>query len=72
MSIACLPRGTTHHILCSFLQIVAVKVQRPYVLETVTIDLAIIRSLGLLIRKYAPALTERADVVALLDEWASR
>ncbi|KAL4452695.1 hypothetical protein ABPG75_008357 [Micractinium tetrahymenae] len=50
---------------------VAVKVQRPGVLETVTVDLFIIRRLGLFLRKF-PDITQRADVVALLDEWASR
>lgn len=48
---------------------VAVKVQRPYVLETVTIDLYIIRALGTWLKRF-PALT--TDVVALLDEWAAR
>ncbi|GIL68594.1 hypothetical protein Vafri_21849 [Volvox africanus] len=48
---------------------VAVKVQRPYVLETVTIDLYIIRKLGIFLRRF-PQLT--TDVVALLDEWAAR
>lgn len=32
--------------------LVAVKVQRPFVLETVTIDLFIIRNLGLVLRKF--------------------
>lgn len=32
--------------------LVAVKVQRPFVLETVTIDLYIIRNLGLVLRKF--------------------
>lgn len=50
---------------------VAVKVQRPYVLETVTVDLYIIRRLGLALRNF-PRITQRADVVALLDEWAAR
>jgi aarF domain-containing kinase len=50
---------------------VAVKVQRPGVLETVTVDLFIIRSLGVFLRKF-PEITARADVVALLDEWAAR
>lgn len=31
---------------------VAVKVQRPFVLETVTVDLFIIRKLGLFLRKF--------------------
>lgn len=50
---------------------VAVKVQRPGVLETVTVDLYIIRSLGLILRNF-PEITARADIVALLDEWAAR
>jgi len=32
--------------------VVAVKVQRPFVLETVTVDLFIIRKLGLALRKF--------------------
>lgn len=36
-----------------------------------TIDLFIIRSIGLFLRRF-PKITERVDVVALLDEWASR
>lgn len=32
--------------------LVAVKVQRPFVLETVTVDLFIIRNLGLFLRKF--------------------
>nr|CAD1820939.1 unnamed protein product [Ananas comosus var. bracteatus] len=43
-------------------ELVAVKVQRPFVLETVTIDLYIIRKLGLI----------SIDVVGLVDEWAAR
>lgn len=35
-------------------------------------ELMCYRSIGLAVRKYAPALTKRADIVALLDEWASR
>jgi len=50
---------------------VAVKVQRPGVLETVTVDLYIIRALGVFLRRF-PEITARADVVALLDEWAAR
>lgn len=53
-------------------EVVAVKVQRPYVLETVTIDLYIIRSMGMSMRQYMPNVTARADIVALLDEWAAR
>ncbi|KAK9804220.1 hypothetical protein WJX72_001850 [[Myrmecia] bisecta] len=48
---------------------VAVKVQRPGVLETVTIDLFIIRKLAVFLRRFPEIHT---DVVALLDEWASR
>ena len=50
---------------------VAVKVQRPGVLETVTVDLYIIRQIGLALRNF-PDITARADIVALLDEWAAR
>ena len=52
-------------------QEVAVKVQRPAVLETVTVDLFVIRQLGALTRVF-PEFAERVDVVALLDEWAAR
>eukprot|EP00775_Hariotina_reticulata_P008944 gene8944-9121_t len=48
---------------------VAVKVQRPGVLETVTVDLYIIRKLGLFLKRFPQVTT---DVVALLDEWAAR
>lgn len=50
-------------------EIVAVKVQRPYVLETVTIDLFIIRRLGLALRGVPQIAT---DIVGLVDEWAAR
>ncbi|KAL7522677.1 hypothetical protein ACHAWX_007706 [Stephanocyclus meneghinianus] len=50
---------------------VAVKVQRPKVLETVSLDLFLARELGLLIRNF-PALSDRLDAVALLDEFAYR
>ncbi|BBG92315.1 Protein kinase superfamily protein [Prunus dulcis] len=49
--------------------IVAVKVQRPFVLETVTVDLFVIRNLGLVLRKF-PQIS--VDVVGLVDEWAAR
>ncbi|KAL8484363.1 hypothetical protein ACS0TY_026877 [Phlomoides rotata] len=49
--------------------LVAVKVQRPFVLETVTVDLFIIRNLGLVLRKFPQV---SIDVVGLVDEWASR
>ena len=51
--------------------VVAVKVQRPAVLETVSLDLYLARELGLLLRKF-PALVERLDAVELLDEFAYR
>lgn len=50
---------------------VAVKVQRPGVLETVSLDLFLARQAGLFARKF-PALVERLDTVALLDEFAYR
>lgn len=49
--------------------LVAVKVQRPFVLETVTVDLFIIRNLGLVLRKFPQV---SVDVVGLVDEWAAR
>ncbi|KAI4338245.1 hypothetical protein L6164_016588 [Bauhinia variegata] len=49
--------------------VVAVKVQRPFVLETVTIDLYIIRNLGMVLRKFPQV---SIDVVGLVDEWAAR
>ncbi|KAD7478030.1 hypothetical protein E3N88_01166 [Mikania micrantha] len=49
--------------------LVAVKVQRPFVLETVTIDLYVIRNLGLALRRF-PQIS--LDVVGLVDEWAAR
>ncbi|KAL7470992.1 hypothetical protein ACHAXS_011280 [Conticribra weissflogii] len=51
--------------------IVAVKVQRPQVLETVSLDLYLARELGLFLRNF-PALSDRLDAVALLDEFAYR
>ncbi|KAG5378610.1 hypothetical protein IGI04_026452 [Brassica rapa subsp. trilocularis] len=59
--------------------LVAVKVQRPFVLETVTVDLFVIRNLGLFLRKFPQAslrlmaqLMVSVDVVGLVDEWAAR
>lgn len=52
-------------------QTVAVKVQRPAVLETVSLDLYLAREFGLFIRSF-PALTQRLDAVSLLDEFAFR
>jgi aarF domain-containing kinase len=51
---------------------VAVKVQRPFVLETVTVDLFIVRNLGNFFGNLFPEFKKRVDIVALLDEWASR
>lgn len=45
------------------------KVQRPGVLETVTIDLFIIRRIGTFLKRFPDIPT---DFVALLDEWAER
>jgi aarF domain-containing kinase len=56
-------------VLRSTGETVAVKVQRPAVLETVSIDLYLIRKLGLALREVPQINT---DVVALLDEWAER
>lgn len=50
-------------------ELVAVKVQRPFVLETVTVDLFIIRKLGVALRRFPQIAT---DVVGLVDEWAAR
>lgn len=50
---------------------VAVKVQRPGVLETVSLDLYLAREAGLIARTF-PFLTDRLDAVALLDEFAYR
>jgi aarF domain-containing kinase len=50
---------------------VAVKVQRPNVLETVSLDLYLARQMGLIARNF-PALSNRFDAVALLDEFAGR
>ena len=51
---------------------VAVKVQRPFVLETVSLDLHLARSLGLLVRSVNAESAKRLDIVALLDEARGR
>merc|ERR1719162_537891 len=51
---------------------VAVKVQRPAVLETVSLDLFLVREIGLIIRNFLPQLNDRVDIVDLLDEFAFR
>eukprot|EP01033_Poteriospumella_lacustris_P012782 gene12781-9137_t len=49
---------------------VAVKVQRPFVLETVSLDLHLVRQIGLFLRRF-PAIASRLDIVSLLDEFAN-
>ncbi|CAH9090121.1 unnamed protein product [Cuscuta europaea] len=51
-------------------QVVAVKVQRPGVEETIGLDFYLIRGLGLLINEYVDTIS--SDVVALIDEFACR
>ncbi|KAL6563425.1 Protein ACTIVITY OF BC1 COMPLEX KINASE 3, chloroplastic [Orobanche gracilis] len=51
-------------------KVVAVKVQRPGIEETVGLDFYLIRGLGFLINKYVD--TVSSDVVALIDEFARR
>ena len=51
--------------------IVAVKVQRPAVLETVSVDLYVLRRVGVRFLKRCPA-DQRRTSWALLDEWAER
>lgn len=48
---------------------VAVKVQRPFILETVTVDLFVLRGIFVFLRRFKGLHT---DFVALLDEWATR
>jgi aarF domain-containing kinase len=50
---------------------VAVKVQRPAVLETVSLDLYLAREIGLFVRNF-PQIADRLDAVELLDEFAFR
>ena len=50
---------------------VAVKVQRPFMLETVSLDLYLSRLAGLALRRVDPDGARRVDVVALLDEFAA-
>lgn len=51
-------------------QVVAVKVQRPGIEETIGLDFCLIRGLGVLINEYVDTIT--SDVVALIDEFARR
>ena len=48
---------------------VAVKVQRPFVLETVSLDLHLARQFGIFLRNF-PSVTNRLDIVAIIDEFA--
>jgi aarF domain-containing kinase len=43
-------------------ELVAVKVQRPFVLETVTIDLFIIRNLGLVLKRFPQVEIEYSSI----------
>lgn len=52
-------------------EVVAIKVQRPFVLETVSLDLYLFRQLGLFL-KTLPSGKEGIDLVALVDEFAGR
>lgn len=47
--------------------LVAVKVQRPFVLETVTVDLYIIRNLGLVLRRFPQVVLQRSDLKSLVS-----
>ncbi|KAK4753093.1 hypothetical protein SAY87_021891 [Trapa incisa] len=51
-------------------QVVAVKVQRPGIEESIGLDFYLIRGLGFFINKYVDIIT--SDVVALIDEFAGR
>eukprot|EP00252_Welwitschia_mirabilis_P027876 TRINITY_DN9751_c0_g1_i1.p1 TRINITY_DN9751_c0_g1~~TRINITY_DN9751_c0_g1_i1.p1 ORF type:complete len:708 (-),score=132.45 TRINITY_DN9751_c0_g1_i1:408-2531(-) len=51
-------------------QTVAVKVQRPGIQEAIGLDFYLVRNLGIFINKYVDIVT--TDVVALVDEFASR
>ena len=50
---------------------VAVKVQRPFVLETVSLDLHLARTFGAALNRFGGAEAKRLDVVALIDEFAA-
>ena len=51
---------------------VAVKVQRPGVLETVSLDLYLFRTFGTLLASLPNGISSRLDIVGLLDEFAFR
>ena len=46
------------------------KVPRPFVLETVSLDLYLVRKMGLFLRNF-PSISSRLDIVGLLDEFAA-
>jgi aarF domain-containing kinase len=48
---------------------VAIKVQRPAILETVSLDLCLMRKVCELLQ---PTAFIRSDLVSILDEWAMR
>lgn len=56
--------------LVSTNEVVAVKVQRPFVLETVSLDLFLVREIGKFLRNF-PSISSRLDIVSLLDEFAN-
>lgn len=51
--------------------VVAVKVQRPFVLETVSLDLYLLREFGMMLRR-VPGREGKTDLVGLVDEFAGR
>jgi ABC1 atypical kinase-like domain len=53
-------------------ELVAVKVQRPFVLETVTIDLFIIRKLGLILRRFPQVKRELLSKLPFHEEFRFR
>lgn len=61
-------------VLRSTNETVAVKVQRPNVLETVSLDLYLVREIGIILRSITSTLQiqSRIDIVDLLDEFAYR
>jgi len=51
---------------------VAVKVQRPGVLETVALDLFLLRSIAELLKDVSPSITGSTDFCGLVDDWGVR
>lgn len=65
-------RGKPFYNRCRHVALIFLfQTQRPKVLETVSLDLYLARELGMFARNF-PALTQRFDAVALLDEFAYR